>query len=85
MENIKDIPYPVKEFIRENNPEIVDEILPYNVKKEQVLTESEFEQYKKDNSIMIEDVMLNGDYHGYKYFTICFKNDTADEAFIKIV
>jgi ABC-type phosphate transport system ATPase subunit len=62
----------------------MSESLPYNVKTEQILTQVEFEKYKKDNKPMIEDILDNGNYNGYKFYTILFLNDTADEVFIKI-
>lgn len=59
-------------------------ILPPGIGKEQVLNELEFKNYKKENESEIEDIIKNTDnYHGYKYYTICFLNGTADEIFIK--
>lgn len=81
---IKKIPYPVKDLVREESIGIANEALPYNVEKNQILTESEFKKYKNDNEPMIEDIFTNADYYGYKSLTICFKNDTADEVYMKI-
>lgn len=60
------------------------EELPYGIRKEQIYTYAEFERYKKDKESTIEDILENADYYGYKFYTILFINDTADEVFIKI-
>lgn len=69
-------------FVMERTSQINYE-LPCNVKNEQILTDDEFKKYKEHNKIMIEEITENGTYHGYRFLTICFRDDTADEVFIK--
>ena len=60
------------------------EDLPCGIKKEQIFSQAEFEKYKKNKESDIEEILRNDDYRGYEYYTILFKNDDADEVFIKI-
>lgn len=61
-----------------------EQLLPYGVEKKDILSEEEFEKYKVENKSNIEEVIKNtNDYHGYKYYTICFLDDTACDIFVK--